>query len=260
MKINDEIQIANDESMTNDEARNVTFRHSGFVILSSFVIRASSFLLLAVFPRAVQAADNISILGSKPKWSVLEHYQETITRDEFAHLINDVYCTHGLAPDLIEINEKTARILTNRESQKFFTLRFAENDTLCKPVPRLWRGANSLPRANPKKPLSDLRIALDAAVRGLAVAPLRLIGRTHWDAAERFDHLDTAADSIGLTARELEVLSLLGEGASNKEIARRLAISVHTAKFHVASILDKLDATGRTDAVAHAIRLGLLML
>jgi len=161
VKINDEIQIANDESMTNDEARNVTFRHSGFVILSSFVIRASSFLLLAVFPRAVQAADNISILGSKPKWSVLEHYQETITRDEFAHLINDVYCTHGLAPDLIEINEKTARILANRESQKFFTLRFAENDTLCKPVPRLWRVANSLPRANPKKPLSGLRIALD---------------------------------------------------------------------------------------------------
>ncbi len=108
--------------------------------------------------------------------------------------------------------------------------------------------------------LADLRIALDAAVRGLAVAPLRMIGQAHWDAVERFDNLDTAADSIGLTARELEVLSLLGEGASNKEIARRLAISVHTAKFHVASILDKLDATGRTDAVAHAARLGLLML
>ncbi len=108
--------------------------------------------------------------------------------------------------------------------------------------------------------LADLRIALDAAVRGLAVAPLRMIGQANWDAVERFDGLDTAADSIGLTARELEVLSLLGEGASNKEIARRLAISVHTAKFHVASILDKLDATGRTDAVAHAARLGLLML
>ena len=87
-----------------------------------------------------------------------------------------------------------------------------------------------------------------------------MIGQAHWDAVERFDNLDTAADSIGLTARELEVLSLLGEGASNKEIARRLAISMHTAKFHVASILEKLDATGRTDAVAHAARLGLLML
>jgi DNA-binding NarL/FixJ family response regulator len=107
--------------------------------------------------------------------------------------------------------------------------------------------------------LADLRIALDAAVRGLAVAPLRMIGPAHRDAVERHDGVD-AADSIGLTARELEVLALLGEGASNKEIARRLAISVHTAKFHVASILDKLDATGRTDAVAHAARLGLLML
>ena len=108
--------------------------------------------------------------------------------------------------------------------------------------------------------LADLRIALDAVVRGLAVAPLRMIERAWRDAVERRHGLDPAADSIGLTSRELEVLSLLGEGASNKEIARRLAISVHTAKFHVASILEKLDATGRTDAVAHAARLGLLML
>jgi DNA-binding CsgD family transcriptional regulator len=64
----------------------------------------------------------------------------------------------------------------------------------------------------------------------------------------------------GLTPRELEVLALLAEGASNKEIARRLGISVHTAKFHVGSVLDKLDATGRTDAVAHAARLGVIQL
>jgi DNA-binding CsgD family transcriptional regulator len=63
-----------------------------------------------------------------------------------------------------------------------------------------------------------------------------------------------------LTAREVEVLSLLAEGASNKLIARRLGISVHTAKFHVGQLLDKLDATGRTDAVAHAARLGVLHL
>jgi DNA-binding CsgD family transcriptional regulator len=59
-----------------------------------------------------------------------------------------------------------------------------------------------------------------------------------------------------LTPRELEVLALLAEGASNKVIARRLGISVHTAKFHVASLLDKPDAVGRTDAVAHAARRG----
>jgi len=66
--------------------------------------------------------------------------------------------------------------------------------------------------------------------------------------------------SIVLTARELEVLALLAEGASNKLIARRLGISAHTAKYHVASLLDKLDAVSRTDAVAHAARIGVLHL
>jgi DNA-binding CsgD family transcriptional regulator len=65
---------------------------------------------------------------------------------------------------------------------------------------------------------------------------------------------------VPLTPRELEVLALLAEGASNKVIARRLGISVHTAKFHVGSLLDKLDAIGRTDAVAHAARLGVINL
>jgi DNA-binding CsgD family transcriptional regulator len=63
-----------------------------------------------------------------------------------------------------------------------------------------------------------------------------------------------------LTHRELEVLALLAEGASNKTVARRLGISVHTAKFHVGSLIDKLEASGRTDAVAHAARLGIINL
>src|SRR5213083_3081433 len=120
-------------------------------------------LCLSIFPLVLHAADNVSVLGSKPKWSVLENYQETITHDEFAHLINNVYCTHGFAPDLIEINEKTARVLMNRETQKFFTLRFAENPATAgrQPVPRLWRPAKSLPPVRPEKPLFGLKIALD---------------------------------------------------------------------------------------------------
>ena len=65
---------------------------------------------------------------------------------------------------------------------------------------------------------------------------------------------------IDLTPRERDVLVLMAEGASNKTIARQLGISVHTAKFHVGSVLDKLDATGRTDAVAHAARRGVIEL
>jgi NarL family two-component system response regulator YdfI len=63
-----------------------------------------------------------------------------------------------------------------------------------------------------------------------------------------------------LTRRELEVLQMLARGLSNKEIAARLNISEHTAKFHVASILGKLGAGSRTEAVALGIRRGLVLL
>ena len=71
---------------------------------------------------------------------------------------------------------------------------------------------------------------------------------------------DFVQRDTGLTPREIEVLNLMAEGASNKTIARRLEISVHTVKFHVGSLLDKLDAAGRTDAVAHAAQLGVINL
>jgi two-component system, NarL family, response regulator YdfI len=63
-----------------------------------------------------------------------------------------------------------------------------------------------------------------------------------------------------LTARETEVLALLAEGAGNKEIAAKLSISEHTAKFHVSSILSKLGATTRTEAVTRGYRLGLIFI
>jgi DNA-binding NarL/FixJ family response regulator len=63
-----------------------------------------------------------------------------------------------------------------------------------------------------------------------------------------------------LTARELEVLTAMADGATNKAIARRLGISFHTVKFHVAAILEKLDADTRTEAVMKAAQLGIVML
>ena len=65
--------------------------------------------------------------------------------------------------------------------------------------------------------------------------------------------------AVVLTQREKQVVALLAEGASNKLIARRLGISVHTAKFHVAAILQKLGAVNRTDAIAIAMREGLVL-
>jgi DNA-binding CsgD family transcriptional regulator len=111
--------------------------------------------------------------------------------------------------------------------------------------------------------LADAALADRVAALLAGVSGLRLVGGN--ETADAVVVLPTSASppadgNAPLTPRELEVLALLVEGASNKMIARRLGISVHTAKFHVSSLLDKLDAVGRTDAVAHAARLGVINL
>ena len=68
-----------------------------------------------------------------------------------------------------------------------------------------------------------------------------------------------AATVEHLTPREQEVLQLLAQGLPNKLIATRLGISDHTAKFHVNGILGKLGAQSRTEALAQAARLGLVL-
>jgi DNA-binding NarL/FixJ family response regulator len=63
-----------------------------------------------------------------------------------------------------------------------------------------------------------------------------------------------------LTSREMQVLGMLAEGLGNKDIAARLKISEHTVKFHVSSILGKLGATSRGEAVARGMREGLVVI
>ena len=106
--------------------------------------------------------------------------------------------------------------------------------------------------------LADRLAALLTGVPGLSLVS----GKETADAVVVLptDSSPVADGAVPLTPRELEVLTLLAEGASNKMIAQRLGISVHTAKFHVGSLLDKFDAIGRTDAVAHAARLGVINL
>jgi two-component system, NarL family, response regulator YdfI len=71
---------------------------------------------------------------------------------------------------------------------------------------------------------------------------------------------ENAADSLEeLTAREVEVLRLMAEGFGNKQIAARLGISDHTVKFHISSILAKLNVSSRTEAVTQGIRMGLIV-
>jgi DNA-binding CsgD family transcriptional regulator len=90
---------------------------------------------------------------------------------------------------------------------------------------------------------------IDAAIRAVAAGLIVRLPRAK-DAG--FDAMrDTEARAL-LTPRELEVLAALAEGMTNKAIARRLDISLHTVKFHVESLFRKLGARTRTEAVARA--------
>jgi two-component system, NarL family, nitrate/nitrite response regulator NarL len=97
---------------------------------------------------------------------------------------------------------------------------------------------------------------LDAALR--AVASGLLIRWPGTPSAEGFR--PARDDGPLLTPREAEILTLVGQGMSNKEAARELGISVHTVKFHLEALFTKLDATSRAEAVAKGLRGGIIEL
>jgi len=104
----------------------------------------------------------------------------------------------------------------------------------------------------------EIMATVDATAVGLVVL--------HQDAASLLLSLVPAGSRVAasseieaLTPREIEVLVMLAEGEGNKTIARRLGISEHTVKFHVGSILAKMHASSRTEAVTLGVRQGLIM-
>ena len=98
-----------------------------------------------------------------------------------------------------------------------------------------------------------LATTLEAVSRGLVVADPGLSARVP---AVR----EQSAPQADVTPRELQVLALMAEGMPNKTIASALQISEHTVKFHVNSVLNKLEAHSRTEAVTRATRMGLIAL
>jgi DNA-binding NarL/FixJ family response regulator len=103
----------------------------------------------------------------------------------------------------------------------------------------------------------EIAAAIEAAAAGLTA-----FGPDELDlllpAADTDSDRETALEA--LSAREMEVLALMAQGLANKNIADRLNISEHTVKFHVSSILSKLAASSRTEAVTKGLKDGLLVI
>lgn len=100
------------------------------------------------------------------------------------------------------------------------------------------------------------REEIEASIRAVAVGLVVL----HPDALDQPAPVRSSADGGVLTPREIEVLGMLAAGLPNKTIAKKLGVSAHTVKFHVGSIMTKLHASSRTEAVTDGIRRGLIFL
>ena len=125
-------------------------------------------------------------------------------------------------------------------------------------LPVLWLGgAPPVPR-EPRPP--GLLGAQSADARNLAAVQALAAGLHVADAQDSLLGLRAPAASEGagepLTPRELEVFELLAKGLGNRDIAMALGVSTHTAKFHVAQILEKTGAATRTEAVRQGLRMG----
>ena len=208
----------------------------------------------------------VAIFSTDP---VLRRNLEQLPRDEPAVVIVGIFDQPSSFPELVN-RDCVDVLLADVPTQELLAEYRAGPDPI--PLVVLLEGAdseeavralNAGARAVLDRSASrhEIIAAIKAVSAGLVVVAPQLLA-TLFNEAPFADDLFKAngAGRARLTRRELEVLAAMADGASNKAIARRLGISFHTAKFHVAAILAKLDADSRTEAVAKAAQLGLVML
>ncbi len=188
--------------------------------------------------------EDVEIVGSAPD---VEMAVEELTHKEVDLALVGVDAeSHGDLLDILEesqlMHETPLILLVQRSSPNFVEQAFRIGV----------RGI--LP---PEIEADSLNSALAAVANGLVVLSPENIGAVqsmNGRAVEDRESIEV------LTPREREVLQKMASGLANKEIAVRMRISEHTAKFHVASILSKLGAVSRTEAVSIGMRRGLILL
>jgi NarL family two-component system response regulator YdfI len=207
-------------------------------------------LIVAIAARARQALESLlhaqgfAVLGS---FASVEDAADVFTEEDVDAIIIDA--SDVSLEDLFESLQESGAA---REAPTILLLPDASPDAASQAL-RL--GVRGILPASPEP--QQLAAALEAVVQELVVynsemsSPLRR-------AASRGAPADELTEP--LTPREREVLRLLASGLANKEIAAKLKISEHTAKFHVASILGKLGAASRAEAVSIGMRNGLILL
>lgn len=209
------------------------------------LVSAESAVELAGLMSVVKSGPSLQLVGSTLGGAELAEQVEALKPDVVLQQLpinNEEKSGRALAgPDL----GATVRVLLVEDSQLAeFSTAVASADCAIRAVLPRWATGE------------EIVVATEAAAKGLVVFHPTVI--EHLPTFLRPD--PSPAPVLALSPRETEVLKMLADGLGNKEIAWRLHISEHTVKFHIGSIFNKLNASGRVEAVAIAIRRGLIAL
>ena len=201
---------------------------------------------------AVAATSAVRRVGLE---SIVRSHLDFQLAGSFGSVASLVSFSHGTELDVIVIDsDSIPNLLHEPMSDAAIVLLTAVSDA--RSISRLLRNRVRAILSRESEP-DDVISAIYAAHDGLVIlsAPAAESLAAVYD--DRPLEVETGS-SEEITSRETEVLRMLAEGLVNKDIATRLGISEHTVKFHISSILDKLGASTRTEAVALGIRRGLI--
>lgn len=219
---------------------------------------------------AKAGAAAIRVMVSAPTALRRMALEAVVRNDDTAKLVGGMYGLEGLARHLRQLQPDVLLVDIERDDSRLFAAASGgEEDVppirtvvLIDSVDDGWI-ARAL-RAGVSAILGrdaageDILLAIQAASSGLILLEPDSLDAVR--SAPRTGSASTSHLSEGLTAREIEILRFLAEGWANKAIAARLNISEHTVKFHISSLLAKMGATSRTEAVTQGIRMGLILI
>lgn len=209
--------------------------------MTRVLVVASSAVLRAGLESILREDRNIEVVGSATGPVALPHDIESSTPDVV--LVEIDSASLGTLPAMMGTGPPAIVVLTDHAADA------AVLDALRIGVRAV------LPR---DAEAAEITSAVHAADQGLVVVHPEILAPLLSQAPALSRSVSTPTVET-LTPRELEVLAMMAEGDGNKQIARRLGISEHTVKFHVGSILAKLGAASRTEAVTLGLRQGLIM-
>jgi DNA-binding NarL/FixJ family response regulator len=207
------------------------------------MVKAAKIRLMLVDDHPIMRMGLANLLSTDPDFTVVAQADDGLSAIELWRLHRPDICLMDIMMDGLDGVETVRRLKRAHPDARVIMLTSSHAPEDVKHA--MEAGASGYVQKNSRR--GDLTTAIRAVVRGETFVPGTATVK-----------LNVTADTSGVSERELEVLGLIRQGFTNAEIGRLIGISERTVRWHVASLMEKLDASDRAQAVARGFELGLL--